>query len=216
MNIPLICPNPLCQKQLLTRDGLAGKYARCAACRTVLIIPGHASVAEASAELPHPEEIPPDEDDLPLLNCVDPVLVWTPVGDPDKTPTAQSIRGQRGVVSEQFRASARTFGIYSIVIGLIYTIEGCYRLVWEEAGVIDLVKLLLGTLWIGSGYRAWKRSLKSIRLALSMSYLYLIGAGWLVLSGNDIHRRDFIGWLVLVISLVMIYTAHDALGNAKR
>jgi hypothetical protein len=180
------------------------------------MIPGPASIAEGSAEMPHPEEIAPDGDDLPLLDSVEPVLGWTPVGDPDAAPTARPGMRKGGIVSDEFRGSARTFGGNAIVIGFLYAIESFYRLAWEEAGVFDFAKLLIGTLWIGSGYGAWKGSVEAIRLALGMSYLYLIGAGWLVLSGSEIHRRDFIGWLVLLISLVMIYTAHNALGKVKR
>jgi LSD1 subclass zinc finger protein len=216
MDIPLTCPNPSCRKPLQARDGLAGKHARCAGCGTVLMVPGSALVAEGSAELPSPGEIPPDGDDLPVLDCVGPVAGWTPVGDPDEAPTARPGMRKGGMVSGEFCGPARTLGGYAIVIGLIYTIESLYRLAWEEAGVFDFAKLLTGTLWIGSGYWAWKGSVEAIRLVLGMSYLYLIGSGWLVLSGSDIHLRDFIGWLVLLISLVMIYTAHDTLGKAKR
>jgi hypothetical protein len=216
MSIPLTCPNPFCQKKLGAKDEMAGKHARCSGCGTVLMIPWPVSVVEGSRESTQPEEIPSGGDDLPLLEGLEPVLVWTPVGDPDQPTTARPSRRMDGKVPDESRTPARTLGGYVTVIGLIYSVEASYRLARGEAGAMDVVKLLVGTLWLGSACCVWRGSVTAIRLVLGLSYLYLVGLVWLVFRGAELHRLDFIVWLGLLISLVMIYTAYEALGIAKR
>jgi hypothetical protein len=216
MSIPLNCPNPLCQRKLGAKDEMAGQQARCSGCGTVLMIPWPVSVVEGSRELAHPEEIPPDGGDLPLLEGLEPVLVRTPVGDPDQPTTARTSRRGDGKLPDESRTPARTLGGYALVIGLIYSVEAFYRLARGEAGAMDVVKLLVGALWLGTGYHAWRGSVTAIRLVLGLSLLSLFGLGWLVLGGAEFPRLDFVGWLGLMIALVMIYTACEALGKAKR
>jgi hypothetical protein len=218
MTIVLICPNPLCQKTLGAKDEMAGKYARCSGCGTPFMIPSPVSITEGSTQLTHPEEIPPVGDDLPLLEGLEPGPVWAPVGDPDQPTPARTSRRTDGKVPDESRTPARTLAGYAIVIGLIYSVEALYRLAWEEAeaGAMDFVKLLVGTLWLGSGYCVWRGSVAAIRLVLALSYLYLAGLGWVVFRGAELHRVDSILWLGVLISLVMIYTAYEALGIAKQ
>jgi hypothetical protein len=216
MSIPLICPNPLCRKELGAKDEMASKRVRCSGCGTVVMIPWPASTVDGSAEWTRPEGIPSVGDDRPLLEDLDPVLDWISMGDPDEPTTARTSKRMDGKVPAESRTAARTLGGYAIVIGLIYSVETFYRLAQGEAGAMDAFKVVVGTLWLGSGCCVRSGSVTAIRLVLGLSYLYLVGFGGLLFRGAELPRLNVLGWLGLLIALVMIYTAHEALGHAKQ